>query len=86
MLIHGKCHCGNIAFVLDWPGAQSEIAARECTCSFCVKHGGVWTSDRDAKLLVTLQSPAVDSKYAFGTKTAIFYVCNRLWGGADCHE
>jgi hypothetical protein len=77
MLIDGKCHCGNIAFVLDWPGEPSEIVARECGCSFCVKHGGVWTSNREAMLSVTLHSPALVSKYAFGTKTATFYVCSR---------
>lgn len=77
MLIDGKCHCGNIAFVLDWPGVPSEIVARECGCSFCVKHGGVWTSNREAKLSVTLHSPSLVSKYAFGTKTATFYVCTR---------
>jgi hypothetical protein len=77
MLIEGKCHCGNIAFVLDWPGVPSEIVARECGCSFCIKHGGVWTSNRDARLCVTLHSPSLISKYAFGTKTATFYVCTR---------
>jgi hypothetical protein len=77
MLIDGKCHCGNIAFVLDWPGVPSEIVARACGCSFCVKHGGVWTSNRDATLSVTLHSPTLVSKYAFGTKTATFYVCAR---------
>jgi hypothetical protein len=80
MLINGKCHCGNIAFVLDWPGVPSEIVARECGCSFCVKHGGVWTSNRDARLSVTLHSPNLVSKYAFETKTATFYVCGRCGG------
>jgi hypothetical protein len=75
MLIDGKCHCGNIAFALDWPGVPYEIFARECGCSFCVKHGGVWTSNREAILSVTLHSPNLVSKYAFGTKTAMFYVC-----------
>jgi hypothetical protein len=77
MLIDGKCHCENIAFVLDWPGIPSEIVARECSCSFCIKHGGVWTSNRDAKLSVTLQDAAFVSKYVFGTETATFYVCSR---------
>jgi hypothetical protein len=77
MLIHGKCHCRNIAFVLDWPGVPSEIITRECGCSFCVKHGGVWTSNPDAKLSVTLQQIEVVSRYSFGTKTAAFYVCAR---------
>ena len=40
MLIHGKCHCGNIRFALTWDPDPSEIPARACTCSFCVKHGG----------------------------------------------
>jgi hypothetical protein len=77
MLIDGKCHCGNIAFVLDWPGEPSEIAARECGCSFCIKHGGVWTSNRDASLSVTLRHAGLVSRYAFGTETAKFYVCGR---------
>ena len=77
MVINGKCHCGNITFVLDWPGARAQIVARACSCTFCVKHGGVWTSNRDARLSVTLHSPTLVSKYAFGTKTATFYVCAR---------
>ena len=77
MQIEGKCHCGNIGFKLDWPGGPSEIVARECSCTFCVKHGGVWTSNPDALLSVTLQNAALVSKYAFGTKTAMFYVCSR---------
>lgn len=75
MLIHGKCHCGNITFALEWPGVPTDIVARECGCSFCVKHGGAWTSNRDAKLSVTLQRPSVVSRYVFGTETATFYVC-----------
>ena len=77
MFIDGKCHCGNIAFVLDWPGIASDVIARECCCSFCVKHGGVWASNRDAKLSVTLKLVGVVSRYTFGTETATFYVCIR---------
>jgi len=77
VLIHGKCHCGNIVFVLDWPEDPPDIVARECGCSFCVKHGGAWTSNRNAKLSVTLRRPDVVSRYAFGTETATFYVCTR---------
>jgi hypothetical protein len=77
MLIDGKCHCGNIAFVLDWPGDSSEIVARACGCTFCTKHGGAWTSHRDAKLAVTVAQPDAVSKYAFGTQTATFHVCTR---------
>jgi hypothetical protein len=77
MRIDGTCHCGNIAFVVEWPGNPTEIIARACRCTFCVKHGGVWTSHPDAKLSVTLQHADAVSKYAFGTGTATFYVCSR---------
>jgi hypothetical protein len=80
MLIDGKCHCGNIAFVLDWPGVPSDIVARECSCTFCFKHGGVWTSNPGARLSVTIRQTEAVSKYAFGTETATFHVCIRCGG------
>src|SRR5438552_1037119 len=80
MLIDGKCHCSNIAFELEWEGDPPEIPARACGCSFCVKHGGVWTSNPKSKLVVAIDDPASVSKYAFGTKTATFYVCSRCGG------
>ena len=77
MHISGKCHCGNIAFSLEWPGESPEIPARACSCSFCVKHGGVWTSNPASNLVGTIDDAALVSKYAFGTETATFYVCSR---------
>ena len=75
MLIHGRCHCGNISFELDWLPEPTQIPARACTCSFCVKHGGVWTACPDGALRVVVADPARVSNYAFGTKTAQFHVC-----------
>ena len=77
MFIHGKCHCGNIAFDLELEGDPPEIPARACGCSFCVKHGGVWTSNPKAKLAVTIRDRSLVSPYAFGTRTATFHVCAR---------
>jgi hypothetical protein len=77
MLIHGKCHCGNIAFDLTWEPDPKEIPVRACTCSFCVKHGGVWAANPDAKLQVSVDDPALVSRYEFGTKTAEFLICRR---------
>ncbi len=77
MRITGKCHCGNIAFELDWAGDPSDIPARACSCSFCTKHGGVWTSHPEAKLSVTIRDSASVSRYAFETQTATFHVCSR---------
>ncbi|MDB5812784.1 MAG: hypothetical protein JWN94_4906 [Betaproteobacteria bacterium] len=77
MLIHGKCHCGNISFALDWLSEPREIPARVCDCSFCVKHGGVWTSAPQGSLRIAVKDEAALSRYAFGTRTAEFYVCAR---------
>jgi len=75
MLLNGKCHCGNIAFELDWPRGSPDIPARACDCSFCVKHGGVCTSNPESRLNVTIRDAAHVSKYEFGTRTATFHVC-----------
>ena len=77
MLIHGKCHCGNISFSLSWEPDPAEIPARACTCSFCSKHGGVWTSNPRGALEVMVKDRSLVSKYAFGTRTAEFHVCAR---------
>ena len=75
--INGKCHCGNIAFELEWEGDLPEIPARACGCSFCVKHGGIWTSHPKSSLVVTIRDALLVSKYAFGSRTATFHVCSR---------
>lgn len=75
MLIHGSCHCGNIAYALDWTADPDAIPARACGCTFCTKHGGVWTSCAGGSLRVTLRDRSRVSVYAFGTRTADFHVC-----------
>ena len=77
MLISGACHCGNISFKLNWSPEPAEIPARACGCTFCVKHGGVWTSCPTGSLKVCVQDTAQVSAYAFGTKTADFHTCTR---------
>jgi len=77
MLITGSCHCANISFALAWEPEPSEIPARACTCSFCTKHGGVWTSCPTGSLKVTVKDQSLVSKYDFGTKTAQFHICSK---------
>jgi hypothetical protein len=77
MLIRGACHCRNIAFDFTWVPEPAEIPARACTCSFCIKHGGVWTSNPAGVLKILVQDEARVSKYRFGTGTADFHVCAR---------
>lgn len=75
MLIRGGCHCGNIAFTLDWEPDPVEIPVRACDCSFCTRHGGVWTSKADGVLRIAIADRGRLSRYAFGTRTAEFHVC-----------
>lgn len=77
MLIRGKCHCGNLAFALKWEPDPTVIPARSCTCDYCTKHGGVWTSNPDGALTITVRDSRLVSKYKFGTNTAEFHVCSR---------
>jgi hypothetical protein len=75
MLIRGSCHCGNISYRLDWTPDPVEIPARACGCSFCVKHGGVWTSCPTGSVDIVIRDAAAHSTYSFGTRTAEFHVC-----------
>ena len=77
MLIKGNCHCGNIAFELEWEGEAAEIPVRACGCTFCVKHGGAWTSNPNSRLAVAIRDISLVSKYAFGSRTAAFHICAR---------
>lgn len=77
MLISGKCHCGNLRFHLRWLPEPAEIPARACTCTFCTKHGALWTACADGELIVSVRDPALHSRYAFETRTADFHVCRR---------
>jgi len=77
MLIRGQCHCGNVGFVLDWQPEPDVIAARACGCTFCTRHGGVWTACPTGSLRIDVVDAAQLSKYAFGTHTAEFLVCAR---------
>ncbi len=74
--IDGKCHCGNISYEFMWPEPGSQIPVRACSCTFCIKHGGVYTSHPDAQLTAQISDLALVNKYIFGTKTAEFYVCS----------
>ncbi|MDP6345374.1 MAG: hypothetical protein QF578_09035 [Alphaproteobacteria bacterium] len=73
----GGCHCGNIRIRLRTAIAPEDFAARVCTCTFCVKHGGRYLSDPDGALIVECQDPAQVSRYQFGHRTADFLVCGR---------
>ena len=72
--IEAGCHCGNVRLAVDWPDDTDGIPARACSCSFCVKHGGVWTAHPRAALHATIGAAGVHA-YRFGTGTATFNAC-----------
>jgi hypothetical protein len=73
--ILGQCHCGNIRFEFLWPESGSEIPVRACSCTFCIKHGGVYTSHPKGRLDVEVSNGSLVRAYQFGTGTADFHVC-----------
>jgi hypothetical protein len=77
MLIDGGCHCGNITFRFRVEPDPAEIPARACDCTFCTKHGGVWTSHPAGSLRVKVKDRSAVSVYEFGTRTAQFHICSR---------
>ena len=74
-LIDGQCHCGNISYRFEWPGEGPQIPVRACSCQFCSKHGGVWTSHPNGRLEVKTSDPSNVTRYRFGQKTAVFHIC-----------
>ena len=73
--ITGGCHCGTIRFTFVWPEAAGLIPVRACGCTFCRKHGGVYTSHPEGRLAVRISDPDKVARYRFGTKTADFHIC-----------
>jgi len=48
---------------------------RACGCSFCRKHGGVYTSHPGGKLAARIERASQAERYRFGTETADFHIC-----------
>jgi len=77
LVINGGCHCGTIRYDLTWPLPGPGIPARACSCEFCTKHRGTYTSHPEAKLEAVIADESMLSAYSFATGTAEFSVCRR---------
>lgn len=77
ILLEGGCHCGANRYRLHWPQAGTRLPARRCTCTFCKRFNGTWTSHPDAALNILESSEHPLSRYRFGTATADFLFCSR---------
>ena len=86
MLIAGSCHCGNISFQLRWLPEPTEITARSCTCTFCTKHGGVWTACPNGELTVLDPRPGPSVALHVRNEDGRVPCMQQLWGSSRCHE
>ena len=75
--INGQCHCGNLRFRFFLPIRAGPIPVRACGCTFCLKHGGVYTSHPQGRLEARVEDRDLLNRYRFGTSTADFYICTR---------
>ena len=77
---HGSCHCGALGFEFRTALEPSTWSIRACQCTFCLKHGGVYTSDPSGSVRFAHREPEWVSRYRFGHKTADFVFCGRCGG------
>ncbi|MGR8949559.1 MAG: GFA family protein [Gammaproteobacteria bacterium] len=82
-VIDGACHCGNVRYELSWPAHEFPITTRECSCSFCQKHGAVYTSHPRSALTLHISDEDKVVRYRFGHETADFIIC-RSCGSLMC--
>ncbi len=80
----GRCHCGAVQVGFRTARPPEQWPLRRCTCSFCVRFGGVYTSDPAGEVLIQTQGPL--RRYQFGQKTADFLSCSTcgVYFGASC--
>lgn len=76
----GRCHCGAIGFEYRTAMPVGEWPVRACQCSFCLKHGAMYTSDPAGSVRLVHEDPTAVSCYRFGQRTADFVFCSRCGG------
>jgi hypothetical protein len=75
MTYAGRCHCGNIEVRFEPSRPAGALQLRECSCTFCRRHGATSVTDPAGKLQITLRDPAEVSRYQFALRLAEFLVC-----------
>jgi hypothetical protein len=73
--LRGGCHCGNIKVVFETALDPHVLPLRACQCSFCVRHGGVTTSDPAGLLVVEVRQPDQLQRYRFALGITDFLNC-----------
>ena len=73
----GRCHCGAVGFEFATEVDPAAWSVRACQCSFCRAHGALSTSDPRGHIRFRASSPAHQTRYRFGLRTADFLICTR---------
>lgn len=71
----GGCHCGRVGLTFMPQLAPSALPLRRCGCSFCTKHGAVYTSDPGGRLVIEVTGERALQRYRFATRTGEFLLC-----------
>jgi hypothetical protein len=71
----GGCHCGNIAFEVEFTGKPDSYNPRVCDCDFCRKHAASYVSDPQGSLLIHIKDERNLGKYRQGSGIADFLLC-----------
>jgi hypothetical protein len=72
--LRGHCHCGALQVTFETALDPHTLPLRACQCSFCVRHGGVTTSDPAGRLVVEAR-PGQLQRYRFGLGITDFLLC-----------
>ncbi len=73
----GACHCGAVGYEYRTALATAAWPVRACQCTFCVKHGAMYTSDPVGSVRFAGDDPSRLVRYRFGQHTADFVFCGR---------
>jgi len=74
-VLKGGCHCGRISLVFSSSICTEEFSPRACDCSYCVKHGAQFISDRNGSLVVNVKEADALGEHRFGHELAKFLFC-----------
>ena len=73
----GRCHCGNLEVTFETSLDPAAVPLRACGCTFCRRHGAVWTSDPAGALEIRVGDRSLLSRYRFGLATSELLLCRR---------
>lgn len=73
--ITGRCHCGNISYIAEFPNVPAAYNPRLCDCKYCSSHGASYASDSKGKLIINIKKENEISKYRQGSRIVDFIIC-----------